>query len=243
MMIMRFIPQAAECVYVWLGDAVPSVDPNKDFVDTIDMQETASHAGLSRAKVREWIEQGAHVWWARLWVIQEVVSCKTVFVCIGHHFTPWDAFWELLNRYTRKDSQTIGTIGVAYKAVVEANRQIFRMMKLRSDLRRTRDGQSIFTLLRKTSPAGVSNLPDGIYSLLGVANAKDRLNIPIKYGQPLAEIFTDLVKYYILSQGTLDILFAGWPRGSGNPSVNSSLSPGARHVTHISATPAGREAD
>ena len=233
--IMRSIYTAADCVYVWLGEATVSVDPEQEFSKFSHMQQLALVAGINRAKVREWVQQGAQVWWQRLWTIQEVVSCETVFVCIGHHCTPWDQFWELLNEYTHRDAQTIGTIGIAYKAVVEANRQIFRMMKLRRDLRAKPNGESILELLRKTSPTGVSNPPDRIYSLLGVASSRDRASIPIKYGQSLAEIFTDLVMYFIASQRNLDILFEGWPRGAGDQSVEFEVSLNARHSTFRSA--------
>jgi hypothetical protein len=234
--IMRSIYSSAQCVYVWLGEAMMSVEPELDFSKAKHIQEFLLNAGINRAKIRGWIRQGQQVWWQRLWIIQEVVSCETVFVCIGHHCTPWKDFWCLLNQYTFEDAQNIAAIGIPYKEVLEASHQVLEVLRLRKDLLGNPDGESIFELLQRTSYAHVSHPPDRIYSLLGVASKRDRASIPIRFGQPLAATFTDVVMYGISCQNSLSILFEGWPRGAGAISGESRAIPNARHSAFHSTT-------
>ena len=181
---MKSIYSAATRVYVWLGEAVPRLTPHQDFANTWPTRELALNAGIHRVKVGEWILQGTQVWWQRSWIMQEVVSCKNVFICIGHHCTPWDSFWDLLSEYTDQDAQTIGTIGIAYRKVVEANQKIRRMMKLRRDLQSKPNGENISNLLWRTSPAGVS-YP---VSLLGRIRLRHLPILINKFCSPIASI-------------------------------------------------------
>ena len=60
--MMKTIYAAANRVYVWLGNAIADTDPAEEY----DMRGQFLLAGINRGKIKEWILQGAHVWWVRL---------------------------------------------------------------------------------------------------------------------------------------------------------------------------------
>ena len=86
---MKQIYKNARKVFVWLGTAI---DAESDSEDTGSGPPLFHNTGLSEEKVIELAQQGSSGWWERLWVIQEIVACDVVEVCIGGYVTPWSKF-------------------------------------------------------------------------------------------------------------------------------------------------------
>lgn len=235
--MMRSIYHSAKCLYVWLGKAM--ADPvNIIPGERLPFQQRTLDAGITEAKAIDWAEQGTRVWWQRSWVVQEVVSCETAFVCIGPHCTPWDNFWHLLSTFL--DDLTIHGSRLKTETVRAAARHALDISTLRRDLQGKPAGESIFRLLRKT-PNGVSNPLDRVYSLLGVASSIDRANIYIEYGKPLAHAFTEVVVYGVETQENNDILFEGWANGVGDENTDPYFDVHRkRYHSTIASWPRGR---
>lgn len=223
--IMRSIYAAAKLVYVWLGESIRDngyytgrgpVDTYTETPIHYISREDLQKAGLSEAKLADLIRQDRWVWWERLWVIQEVVSCDHIFVCIGSHVTAWDRFWSTfasVSHYYQFQRPAFDP-EVARRLMESASTLVY----LRNKLRKLRHGEPLIYLLRVTSSSGVSRPEDRIYSLLGLATEKDRRNIPVDYDKSIADIFSNVVSNCILHTKRLDILFYGWPRGEGETS-------------------------
>ena len=66
--MMRTIYKAADRVYVWLGEGTSWIDRGPDILQTRSLWKATLRAGINLDKIKEWILQGMHVWWNRLWV-------------------------------------------------------------------------------------------------------------------------------------------------------------------------------
>ena len=217
---MRSIYGIAKRVFVWLGEEIADTRPQAHQPQLTQNSTHYPDIGITFAKMEDMLSQGASVWWARLWVLQEVAFCEAVNVCIGRRVTPWDtfrhAFYEL--RLLPEDMHPD-----LAKFLQAAKDQLAFLGTLRNNLRRGKFFKDIKTLLYMTQPQGVSNPLDRVYSLLGLATEEICRDIPIKYGASLAEVFADVVSSHVEKSGSIDILFDQWSRGQIPESAETNL--------------------
>ena len=187
----------------------------------LSFHEDLTKVGLTRAKGEELVLQQNFAWWSRLWVIQEVVFCNTLQVCIGSHVLPWYLFTKMCTRMFSNMVNVPPNTGLPRDIVLAAIERLETLIKLRNDLRNDVRGQNIVTLLRNTSPRGVSYPGDRVYSLLSLATENDRKHIPIKYGDDIVEVYKDVIDHVIRTRESINILFEGWPRGLGRASADA----------------------
>jgi hypothetical protein len=214
---MKDIYSRAQCVLVWLG---------KERGSQLGFSGL-SRAGLTGIKIRDLLDQGQRVWWARLWVIQEISSCANVSVCIGERVTRWEDFVELF--CSHETSGALLSIGELSKAreqdrkrevdrVIRAQGDMRLLQSMRTQVRAAHHGMSIETLLRSSLPSGVSDPLDRVYSLLGLAknDVREEIAVHYEYGDNVGALWQDVVLCHIKTTSNLDILFNKWPKGQGS---------------------------
>lgn len=97
----------------------------------------------------------------------------------------------------------------------DAQLRMTSLAKLRTTLRDKSEGEDLLQLLKSTSPTGVTNSLDRVYSLLGLATEEDRQNIPVIYGVHRQMVFYHIIEYAVRRSEDLGLLFRYWPRGTG----------------------------
>ena len=160
-------------------------------------------------------------------VIQEIVLCDNVQVWIGSQSQRWEDFVVAMCSQLECLGQDLADSRIPepeqvnvresfQTSIRNATNQVKSLDRLRILLRdRSSEGIDLLELLSSTSPLGVSNDLDRVYSLLGLSTPEYRRNIPIRYGITLSELFSTIVQYVVQRDRNLDLLFDQWPRSSG----------------------------
>ena len=227
---MRAIYGGAECVCVWLGRETMDVKPT-----AITGTASANITGkLSHDKILNLLDQGPQVWWSRLWVIQEIVSCAAVFVWIGWQSQEWDDFVRMFCQEADRWMRVYKGATDYQQVMRDAQFQLKSLAELRMVLRDKSKGENLLQLLKSTSPVGVTNALDRVYSLLGLATEEDRKNVPVVYGVPRREGFYHMITNAVQRSEDLGLLFRYWPRGRG---LGAEPSTGVKEVMHENEQP------
>ncbi|KAK3658901.1 hypothetical protein LTR22_008726 [Elasticomyces elasticus] len=212
--MMFNIYQSSQCVFIWLGEEAP--DDGRVYTGEIP-------AGLTHAKVKQFLGLGNRVWWRRLWVWQEIAASHQRRVCIGPHVATFDEFFNVLRHFSGAVSLQPDFAAWSFNdrgAYSEAH-AIFD--GFRTDLSRDspRD-HTIHTLLYMTTGTATSSPHDRIYALLGISSVEDRNAIKIDYSITVSSLYQHVTEYMVESTKSLDIIMKDdRPRGKGVPPYNA----------------------
>ncbi|KAK4903160.1 hypothetical protein LTR27_000088 [Elasticomyces elasticus] len=207
--MMFNIYQSSQCVFIWLGEEAPG-----------DGSEyTRLPAGLTHAKVKQFLGLGNRVWWRRLWVWQEIAASHQRRVCIGPHVATFDEFFNGLRQFSGAVSSQPDSAAWSYEdrdafSEVHAIFDGFMMILSRDSPR----DLTIHTLLYMTAGTATSSLHDRIYALLGISSDEDRDAIKVDYSIGVSSLYQRVTGYIVDSTKSLDIIMEdGHPRGKGVP--------------------------
>ena len=210
--VMGSIYARATSVVVWLGSAVTVATPS-EATDHMTFDQALRDLGLSAEKLESLMAQRSSVWYRRLWVIQEIVAARELWVCIGANTMPWDRFVACISADLWSSRPAPGTSAARLRRMLgSAQSQFRRLDGLRQSFGDAVAGRPLLELLRM-SRYSYSSLPrDNIYALLGLATTADRQAIRVDYDAPLAVVFAEVTVHLIRSSGSFNILFDCWPR-------------------------------
>jgi hypothetical protein len=160
------------------------------------------------------------LWFRRVWVLQEVVVSKAVFVQSGHRTVMWDEFTQVLlleggfydnqNRGLnhRELIAPLADMFHARCAYHVARGQKQYLPSWHSQLVDPKGGNThILSMLERARPLQASDPRDKIYALMGISTGFDPAHelIQIDYRKSVFDVYTDFAWYMISSSG-YDIL-------------------------------------
>jgi len=160
-------------------------------------------------------------WFRRLWVLQEVVTSRNVFVQCGRRRTTWDDFCKVVlleprlnDRYgfslRNKDLFEYVTEMFLARTAFLITHGLSNLLppwyaaiddhKLRSDY--------IVDMLARARRLQATDPRDKIYGLLGISSGVDVSDqgIAIDYSKPIATVYRDFAQYIITSAQSYDLL-------------------------------------
>jgi hypothetical protein len=142
------------------------------------------------------------VCWKRLWCIQEfMLSPRVPKVMAGPHLVRWHDFLVLTDH----------VISPLFKSSPNSLNHSSSIKSLSSDhdsnhWQSPSRKRNLFELLRITSKDFACSDPkDRIFALIGISNDSD-VSIQVDYARTTEEVYTEATKYFINTEGTVDIL-------------------------------------
>jgi hypothetical protein len=226
---MGDIYRAACLVVGWLGPAADSSDMALKTLNYLGEQTLLMPDGSAMPERRELISRiipcdastpnlmfpvaavvalFSRPWWQRIWVVQEVVLARNVYVLCGdmdipfyHVVLAFTALFELpfLNAWS----------GGALATRIAPLTPIFNLdpRLVQSAIRgHNQDPQPLIQRINEVHSMQATEAKDHIYALLGMVSDVDQLAIKVDYSKSCVEIFTQVAEGFLKEQGRLQIL-------------------------------------
>jgi hypothetical protein len=216
--MMRTIYEEAHHVSVWLGPEESNSNYAIDLLKTIHKSRQNKDLILQRFRrpdIHQYLNAQAalyhRTYWGRVWIIQELVLAKKIWVFCGKDYVSWDAF-ESTRDLIRETSTDSELFHLFFKNTDDWSHSLFRAEDhgpllidvTREDYRERSLG--LFETVYKHSPKAASDPRDLIYGLLGIVDEEESRAINIDYEKPVARVYIDFAKWVIIDSGRLDIL-------------------------------------
>jgi hypothetical protein len=210
--IMRNIYTNADKVLVWLGesseDSGIAMHILEDFSDgIIDYKAFGSEVQPSQREAVFWqpvTNLFERPWWARGWIVQEIVLAQEAILYCGRRSIQWDILSKALYRLMECDRRKYEPFkGPTYQRVVA--------LKLQRDDWRFCGVRSGFSeLLDKQRFRELSDPKDIIYSTIGLAEDLLPGTITPDYSQSVEQLYRNTARTLIHTTRSLDILRHVW---------------------------------
>jgi len=230
--IMREIFGNAEVVCAWLCNENSRTDMALDLIQRLSKYDSVGIA-LSSNYDEDWQavdELFSLDWFHRVWVVQEAaVACSITAYC-GSRAISWSDIEACVDlaKYARQVLDSHQHLPDLNKTrLVDIIRGIYRRDELGKILEPLLSTEE---LIVSTPHLKSTNPRDRIYALLPLANDKpiatdiqstasagtalteevSKISIRCDYRKPVAEVFTDFIRFAITQSGSLDIIFKPW---------------------------------
>jgi hypothetical protein len=199
---MQMIYESADRVLVWLGEENPPAATKYDNSKYIGRRHKYNAAlGLTRSKVMQLCDDcvEGRAWWCRVWVAQEMIVARQLYVCIGSHMLRWKTFvratdsWAWLF-YEREFE------------LLEACRKVHELDKFRERWRTAKDSLDLLEILDIGRHSYATDARDSIYALLGLMTERDRKRIRVDYNCGADLLYAEMTAILIERQPNLDFL-------------------------------------
>lgn len=154
-----------------------------------------------------------HVWFRRVWVLQEALNAQKAFLLCGYKNLPWDLLIEANNAFERPDS-----FGASF---LEPQTTRTRMPSLWTKLAEMRHGEKlglastpkikILDVFLEGLEFNATDPRDKLFALLGFGReTSDVERLPPimqpNYGKPIDEVFADFTRWCIMEYNSLGVL-------------------------------------
>jgi hypothetical protein len=224
---MARIYSMAECDILWLGD-----DPDDDAAKTFEFIQNMSHIyktlpaeGKERTKALQAASSVfggdapvAPIWrimnnrpiWKRIWIVQEIVVARKVFLKCGIHSMSWDSLMTFMYLMVQHDHalwQQPGALSF-YKTVLLALEHVMAIGTVRINYHELNDRPSILDLWTQFHISQATDPRDKIFALLGLC-APISPDLNTDYTKANSEIFIMAVRSNIYQTKKLDALCMG----------------------------------
>ena len=209
---MREVYSIAQQTIIYLGEADEQCwETFRNLGATSATTEQATVSESARTLAMAYIL--SRPWFSRVWIYQELVLSREVWVQMGRERVTWDEFSVgLLGGHdhvqSANDSQVIQTLP----------KRIDKSWKILSDMRESRhkymlsllnqtELPSLFDILIARRGLGVTDLRDMIYGHLAVTGCFDQSDkrcedsglLVVNYSKTISEVFTDATSHIIAS--------------------------------------------
>jgi hypothetical protein len=186
---------------------------------------------LLRARVKAMLGLLQHVWFQRVWVVQEVVVARQVTVCYGQECIPWPDFfdrvhWVATGQLLSWFSLLEDTKSTAYPArlkIMLSSFIGFMSLPLISGCRidyGEQGPQRLSHLLRIFGEREATNPIDKVFALAGLAQYNINLDQLIDYHREPGDVLLDLANFLLDNGEVLEVLDLA---GIGQEGRHSSL--------------------
>ncbi|KAH8590415.1 heterokaryon incompatibility protein-domain-containing protein [Bisporella sp. PMI_857] len=222
---MKRIYESAKAVIVWLGDEFDGIGDAFDWLKALpeytdvangywDKQRNFKPIDLSSQVTDALCRLTAVPWWRRVWIIQEIVVCRTAVAFCGKNKIPFASFSNLSHVL-----QVVEATGIAYDAgsnfdrVIQSTKNSAVFEELRANWHcctRLPEGIDLGFWLRLVSTRCLSTEPhDRIYALLGISSDDDRHAIKPDYTISKVQVYRRATIHIIQLEKSFDILQLG----------------------------------
>lgn len=185
--MMGRIYAAADSVYAWLG---PSTLQSRQVYEFVTRAQDMRHAKVSYSKIYESDLTALDAlndiidrqYWTRLWIIQEIVLAKRLWLFCGDSHIEWDDL-PFVMAGRRPDLE----------------RSTSQSPKLLQYLKETRETKALLPyseLVHKFAAAQCQDERDKLYGLLALASADVRSRISIDYRKPLLQVLLETFEHW-----------------------------------------------
>lgn len=173
--MMGQIYRSADSVYAWLGPPTTDSDLVFDFIaETKALRSAGTSYGriydAGFAAIEALLDILKRPYWSRLWIIQEIVLAKRLWLFYGSRFISWDDLEFALAGYKPKSR------GLNRRSSISQYTQLMRYLK---ESREMRTAVSLSELVHKFRSAGCQDPRDKIYGLLSLANEQSTRTVRI----------------------------------------------------------------
>ncbi|RSL57022.1 hypothetical protein CEP53_006605 [Fusarium sp. AF-6] len=210
--LMRDIYKMAREEFVWLGETTTGLDLIVSCIRFIASQDEDFHLDKFEHIVQELIVSPEEIaaafaefyelaWFHRTWIIQEFALPRQdpVFLC-GEHRIPWpnlQRWWHDIKECNTK-----------FTSHAELSRESRAWQKLHELIGpHPVDNLSMLREIFSKKDKSLATDPrDKIYGLLGLANDEAKSSLTIDYNKSVQEVYEEVTRYLIFSEGKLNIL-------------------------------------
>ena len=202
---MGSIYRGASQVVVYLGEGGDDSDSLMEFVDDWwSLREFPRNHAIPSPDEKAWKHFCTRPWFARTWVLQEVINAKEVELCCGGTSISWAAFDHYCQHYGWwKDREKLGT-PVAH--------QVLRFVRNMERSNKDEEGPRLLQLLNLTRRCLSSDPRDKLYGLLPILRPHEDTPLNPDYHQPTTHVFTNLALHLYTACGPDVLRFASKTR-------------------------------
>lgn len=192
--MMGRIYAAADSVYAWLG---PSTLESQQVYDFVDRAHHMRHDRVPYSRIYD-SDLGAlnalddiidRQYWTRLWIIQEIVLAKRLWLFCGNKFIEWDDLPFIIAGRRPEPERTAS--------------DSLRLLQYLKETRETKTVLPYSDLVHKFAAAHCQDGRDKLYGLLALAPADIKDHILVDYRKPLLQVLLETFEHWA-SEWTLD---------------------------------------
>ena len=188
--LMADIYKNARTVYAWLGAATSATNMAVDFsiklrVAPPEWRKSPEARKMRRAGRGGFDSLAKREFWSRLWIIQEVVLAKQLYVVVGRRMVDWN--WITVAFKMKK--VIFNGANPRYDGIDSVHKEVFKHIRA---LRKTQaegshpDLRSLLTSFRECQ---CQDPKDRVYSMLGLLDPPTSSQILVDYNHTLIELF------------------------------------------------------
>ncbi|KAF3009050.1 hypothetical protein E8E14_005573 [Neopestalotiopsis sp. 37M] len=194
---MQMIYEGADRALIWLGEAIPY--RSRDAYYGIGDFKYQASLGLTRGKVSQLCNYArtGRAWWSRIWVVQEMIVARRLYVCIGLHLLRWDKFAQVMSEFNWH-----GDLGV----LADAKERIKQLDGLRKNWWKVKHSLDFLELLGLGRNSYATDSKDNIYGLIGLMKTEERERICVDYNRRTDLVYAETTAILIERQRSLDFL-------------------------------------
>ena len=224
--LMATIYARAESVAIWLGPegdnssmALEFLREAAHFSDSTDDMRTLIASRYWKRQVAATVSLFERDYWRRLWVVQEVLNAKTIWVyCGSSPKVHWDEYLLASRAFRRHkpDLEYYFPAGIidGKHYTVSKNRQTFSNVLVKQGPQTFTDLKSLIGLgghrlheaLRRCREKLTADPKDKLYGILGILAEEVREYLPADYSLSVREVYTSIVDFIVRTTDRLDII-------------------------------------
>lgn len=222
---MRLVYKKAEGVIVWLGKGEESVNTSLAFNLINDVYQHRHDYDYVKAMIEHpsatdsleaLLDLFRRRYWTRAWVVQEVNSAKERNILCGKHVLDWNRLRIVQRVLGEEHDKSMQQKILLYPHLRDFSKALYRFgvrnVAIRTSYLRHHTALDIFTLLSIFWEKDTTDPRDKVYAFVGLSTARDDPKFIIDYTLSVAQVYTSVAQYIILTTGKLDVILST-PRG------------------------------
>lgn len=185
--MMGQIYSRADSVYAWLGPSTADAERIFDFVEQSKIQRLAGETYwkiyMSDPTISDAFDDLLRrPYWTRLWILQEIVLAKRLWLFSGSRYISWDDLHFVL-------AGTKGSGSLYYAR--NSSQETTRLLQYLKESRDSPSALSLSSLVHKFHTAQCHDGRDKIYGLLSLAHQDTTRHVKVDYRSPLLQVLLD----------------------------------------------------
>ena len=178
--LMADIYKNAFAVYAWLGDSDRKTDATFVWAAMFEQVPSERRKSPEEHRLRNDGRLGFHSlaareFWSRLWIVQEVVLARQLYIVVGRSMVEWD---RILNTFSKVAFDSMG-----------GRKETFKHLRALRKAQARGSYPEIGSLLNNFQNCQCQDPKDRVYGMLGLLDAQTRSQILVDYSHTLIELF------------------------------------------------------
>jgi ankyrin repeat protein len=208
--LMAQIFQAASCVLIWLGPSYGGSEHALDFLSrrrTSRSTRSAPYTNAGKVASIGIVALCYRRYWRRLWILQEIILAKCIWMMCGARISPWQSFRDFLVRL--REYGTDATSTLPRHPRLEGGFELTSMpnspaMAIVTLVEQRTGGHNLHDLLYETRLLRCADQLDKVYALLSIAEMSHCDILP-DYDTTLLDLLNAVIRGYHEAQLPLNL--------------------------------------